>query len=113
MTGQLPAIAINASKEGIQFAAVAAEGGEVRLMKRGVEWELIAKVQLPLSEESAEAEQPAVVALSGAPDHLMVSASDGATYRWELEAGLPISTAHRDAPAATEAYAAVGSPRSW
>merc|ERR1719409_2552598 len=74
---------------------------------------MIAKVQLPFNEDNLEKEQPSVVGISAAEDHLVVTASDGVTYRWQLEAGLPTSSAHRDAPAAAEAYAAVGSPRSW
>lgn len=112
MEGLLPAVMVHGA-DGSYFAAVAAEAGEVKLMKLGLSWELLGKVSLPFLEENTEAERPSVVSLSAAEDHLMVTASDGATYRWELEAGLPISTAHRDAPAATEAYVAVGSPRSW
>jgi len=82
-------------------------------MHLGMSWELMAKVQLPFDELNLGAERPAVVALSAAEDHLIVSASDGATYRWELTAGLPASTAHREVPAAAGAYAAVGSPRTW
>jgi len=106
-------VAIVAGADGIRFAAVAAEGGEVRLLQLGFGWEMIGKVQLPFNSESPGTERPSVVALSAAEDHLIVAASDGATYRWELRAGLPASTPHREAPAAAGAYAAVGNPRTW
>jgi len=112
-SGPLPAVVVRAGTDGLRFAAVAAEGGEVNIMHLGMSWELMAKVQLPFDELNLGAERPAVVALSAAEDHLIVSASDGATYRWELKAGLPASTAHREVPAAAGAYAAVGSPRTW
>lgn len=112
-TGPLPAVMIAGGNDGLRFAAVAAEGGEVKLMKLALGWELMAKVQLPFMADSLDAAQPSVVALSAAEDHLIVTASDGATYRWELQAGLPVSTPHREAPAGLEAYAAVGAPRTW
>lgn len=107
--GPLPAVAVGAGDE-MRFAAVAAEGGEVRLMQLGLDWELVGKVHVPFEDGE---EPPTVVALSAAQDHLIVTVSDGATYRWELDAGRPASSPHREAPAAAAAYAAVGSPRTW
>jgi len=112
-TGPLPAVVVETGKDGLRFAAVAAEEGEVKLMHYGLGWEEMAKVQLPFDAKNLHAEQPTVVALSAAEDHLIVSASDGTTYRWEIYLGMPVSTPHRETPAATGAYAAVGSPRAW
>lgn len=111
--GALPAVAVIGGPNGLRFAAVAAEGGEVHLMQLGLNWDIIGKVQLPFNSDSPENESPSVVALSAAEDHLIVAASDGATYRWELRAGQPASTPHREGPAAAGAYAAAGSPRNW
>lgn len=114
-SGPLPAVAVVTGKDGKHFAAVAAEAGEVRIMHLGFGWEVAAKVQLPFNSESPETERPSVVALSAAEDHLIVAASDGATYRWELRDGIPTSTPHREAPAAAGAYTAAGaaSQRNW
>jgi hypothetical protein len=111
--GPLPAVAVGAGTDGLRFAAVAMDGGEVHLMHLGMSWEFMAKVQLPVSDASIVPERPSVVALSASEDHLIVTAADGATYRWQLRAGLPASSPHREAPAAASAYAAVGSPRTW
>jgi len=111
--GPLPAVVVSNDADASRFAAVAFEGGEVQLLQQGLGWEVVAQVQLPFNEQSIQTERPSVVALSAAEDHLIVAASDGATYLWQLHNGVPASTPHREAPAAAGAYAAVGSPRAW
>jgi hypothetical protein len=111
--GPLPAVAVRDTMGQPVFAAVAVEHGEVQLLHREFSWRQVDKVRLPSSDVVDDSQQPSVVSLSASEDHLIVSASDGATYRWELQAGRIASAAYRDSPAATGAYAAAGTPRTW
>jgi hypothetical protein len=111
--GPLPAIALQIGSREPAFAAVATDRGEVQLLEREIGWQPVGKVQLPYNEDKDDSQQASVISLSASQDHLIVSASDGATYRWELRAGRIASAAHRDSPAATGAYAAAGNPRTW
>lgn len=105
----IPAVAIDGDTGAPSRAAIVKGDGKVALLELGLEWEEVGEVD-PASFAS---EPISTVALSATKDHLLVTASDGATYRWELQAGRPVApdTPLREAPAAGST--AVGSPRLW
>jgi len=111
--GPLPAVVIQRGADKPLLAAVLAEDGKGRLLERSMDWEQVDSFRVPYSEDRDESEQPVVVALSASENHVIATASDGTTFRWELRAGRIASRPHRDTPAAVGAYAAVGSPRTW
>lgn len=106
-----PAVAIDGDAGAPPRAAIAKSDGKVALLELGLEWEQIAEVD---ARYGGFAPEPiSTVALSATKDHLLVTASDGTTYRWELEAGRPVAPEAplREAPASGSA--SVGSPRLW
>mmetsp|Transcript_45213 Transcript_45213/g.79599 ORF Transcript_45213/g.79599 Transcript_45213/m.79599 type:complete len:873 (+) Transcript_45213:140-2758(+) len=106
-----PAVAIDGDADTPPRAAVVKGNGKVALLELGLEWEEIGEVDPEY--DSFSSEPTSTVALSLTKDHLLVTASDGATFRWELEAGRAAAphAPLREAPAPGTAL--VGSPRLW
>lgn len=109
--GFLPAVALDLGEGKPLLAAVTTSASEVHLLQLGMDWQFIEKAHIPYDQADGGAVPPSVVAVSAAEDHLMVTASDGATYRWGLQAGRLSTAPVREAPAYSTA--AVGSTRTW
>lgn len=111
-SGLPPAAAMLRSDGGLR-AMIAVAEGKIAVMdllehtdEDGLAWRQVGAVNLPHDGASGE-EHPEVAAVTSTPTHLLVTASNGVAYRWELRDGLPISALPvRDVPVA-------GARRSW